>query len=1199
MPKSLKEQLIELREQNNPAAVLDLIYEREKKMGLNYNEAQEMEDFWQETKSDEKYNTFLLDLMDVYTDRLLETCYRYGLKFEEIKAKIKNDEIPEMQLFKDDIKVVNKITNDILNTQYSEYAMFDIVSRNINQIFSKGINKIFDFEENESFIEPVNLAGAEKKNSGPKVKPFLINGQNGLDILKNKLHEKRKVKAKEFGITEQQLLDYQMRMNDQDLNHLGFVVKQQKPAEGESYFESVPKFVKRLDDAKTSAEIDAYEDEVFDKADEYVAYTKMCRSSVNILKHLYKEFQRLENEAQNSSVLKDLMLSENYHDTVTNLEKATHLGTDYILNDPNVSVKKPSKDFNFIDIENAMMWIGGSPDNLYDEIDAKIKEFQNAGITTGKDYDLLVDFKNASANLCNLKILFKKKNKECEKADVRPHNLADAQKTQKYIERARKSKGFITDENRVPNNYIDTLDEQANNLCDSIMNDLADSDDYNNQYEKLLKLMEKNKRLYERMESSKRTKFRHKESELESTKRRTADFEENCRQINEQIALCKEFENTFNDPAQIRGKSMDRLKLLDRISKTISRQAVTLDENKKSFTWNNQASDLDTLWFANQYANMFTLKKQGDQIPEQYREKLGFNLYGDATREDEKEAKIYLYSARNYYTPNKTIEEYINLIEQMAFLKAKVCVNSGKDYYNIAQALNGQENSELKAKYLYNSYASYDMLFDEYLTEDFHASFIDTLLKGGIDKLVDLDDKDTTCDDLLFSLGFTEEDMQRQYKQYPNLRSAKLSDIIDSEDPASFRRNVCEYVVSLLYTKHSKIGNDKAVARMSSLEKKYYSLFAQNKSSEKNNFDYSKINGWIKEEGEKISKDLDSVMLAEKMQRVQVSLTSKKLMGVDPKSEVGRFYYNKLREEDTYVSALLKDKKEPKKIIKDIISERKNERLAKFSVKKLPVNYDTYIVLHTAERAGETTDEMVDNLAKCLAASALKAQHKPFSVKSIRNAAEEMKKLLVLDVLKSDPNRLREALRGEDTVKRIGNELRYNLFSVKPESEKKFFSEMERLHSSMPTSKWRSSKYKEFYNAVNALSDIKSDKSLTPEKRKSAIRNANIRIYRAILNYTEGKEKLQGSSESKDSFENALDAMAIIEKYVPGFKVHTQNLLNKINSVRNNNNPDAPDYISHNDFTKKYGADHSWNLLSAKRAKLDQKQRKRISSSIH
>lgn len=697
------------------------------------------------------------------------------------------------------------------------------------------------------------------------------------------------------------------------------------------------------------------------------------------------------------------------------------------------------------------------------------------------------------------------------------------------------------------------------------------------------------------MLASEKTRGENHETRDESIRRRKAAFAENCRQVNEQIARCKELESTFDEPARITGPSMNRTEILDRISRTISREPFTLDEDKETDTWSYQKNNLDTLWFAYQYASMVQLKDMGISIPEEYREKLGFNSDGEKTNAESKNAISYLVTAMNNIKPNDSFDEYAELCEKMAFLKLKMCVNSGKDYSNIANALKGEENSELKARYIYNRCSGNDISTDELISTTFRRHFKKALQeKGGIDKIINIYDENVTCGELLTALGLTDEELQSFYHNRPDLESGqkKLSEIFDPEDQDLYRNDICEFVSKLMYITWMNRGLNKEVKNLSSLEKKYYDQFAENFDSDKRQTDYSSIDDWINEKGEQASTDISKIMMAEKMRKLQASLTSRKMMGVDPGTEIGRFYNNKLREKDTYIASYIKDKKDPKKVIEDIISEKKNEKLARFSVKKLPVNYDTYIDLHTGERAGKTTDEMLDNLAKCLAAANLKKLNRSFSVKDIHNGAEMLKKLLVLDVLKDDPEKLKKSLRGEDTVRELGNDLRHSLFSVKPESEKNYFAAMETLHTNMSGTKWRSSKYKELYNSISAVTDIKMNPNLTPNQRRSAIRNANIRILDAVTKYTDGKEMKRTTNDGQDSFDNALDAMAIIEKYVPGFQIHTVKLLNKINHVRSSN-PNGQELISHENFTTKYGAQHSWELLSAKRARMDMKERDR------
>lgn len=518
MPKPLKEQLTELRDQNNPAGVLDLIFETLKSQDHEKDEAQQLEDFWNETKSDAKYTYFLLDVMDVYVDKLLDTVHRYGIKFEETKKMIKDGKLPELRLFMDDDKTIDKITHDILFMHENEFSQFDLFSRNINQVFRKGIkrpvknedlqegnnnNKIFDFEDDDIVEDEkkdnIIAPNADNNVIAPK-KPkhevdhdflhdlgveFLIDGKNALDVLQDKLHAKRKVKAEEFGISEEKLYNYQMIMNDPDMNRLGFNIKEHKPAEGESYFDSIPKHIQRLNNSRTPDELDDYEDEIFDKADDYNAFARFCHSAVELYEHLYKKFQNIEKQLQSNNALSHLVSSEDFGDMMTNLEKATHLGKDYVFRDPSIQDAKPTDKYSPADVGNAITWIGNSPDKVYDQVDEKIQSLAKEGYTDGKNIDLLYDLKDTAADLCNLNVLLRKKNKAFDKKDTRSHYVDDAKKLQKFIEKDRNHKGFITHSNFIRSNYTRTLDEQMDNLSKSVMNDLVNTGEYNEEYDKL------------------------------------------------------------------------------------------------------------------------------------------------------------------------------------------------------------------------------------------------------------------------------------------------------------------------------------------------------------------------------------------------------------------------------------------------------------------------------------------------------------------------------------------------------------------------------------------------------------------------------------------------------------------------------------------------------------------------------------------
>jgi hypothetical protein len=444
--------------------------------------------------------------------------------------------------------------------------------------------------------------------------------------------------------------------------------------------------------------------------------------------------------------------------------------------------------------------------------------------------------------------------------------------------------------------------------------------------------------------------------------------------------------------------------------------------------------------------------------------------------------------------------------------------------------------------------------------------------KGILGNDIDLSDKNLTIGELLFAIGATEEDQENYYRLNGVTPDKKLSEIIHEEE--KYLSEVQEFTTSLLIKMYGSQGEQYELDRLSGTDKKLFDHHESIVGAQEDPDEFKSIENWINSEGKTLGENLNKLVLVDKVQKATATLKNIKYAGVDPKTEIGRFYRNSMDTRNTYVAEVLKDKKDPDEVIEKLVNEKKYDKLAKFSVKKMPVNYDVYIAKHTAGRGGETADEMVDNLSKVLAASALEQNGENFSLKDIHRIAGKLKKTLVLDVMKGDEARLREALRDRKSANKLGNEIRFTVFGVKPENISRYFTEMESLVQHMSGTKGRSGKYTALHKAIEEAAELKY-KNLTPEKLRSAIITANIRIHKAVQNYVSGKEKVRRSNKGKDSFDNALDAMAIIEKHVPGFRLHSVNLLNSINKVRNNNDAEAENYISHENFTTKFGAEHA------------------------
>ena len=244
------------------------------------------------------------------------------------------------------------------------------------------------------------------------------------------------------------------------------------------------------------------------------------------------------------------------------------------------------------------------------------------------------------------------------------------------------------------------------------------------------------------------------------------------------------------------------------------------------------------------------------------------------------------------------------------------------------------------------------------------------------------------------------------------------------------------------------------------------------------------------------------------------------------------------------------------------------------------VSHERYIELHTGKRAGETPEEKVENLAKCLAAYALKKNGQKFSVKQIHKYAGLMKKTYALDTLVNFPDRLNEALKDYDSVLKSGRELRECIYGVKEENYPSYAQSMKELAKSMVDPKGHSKEYKKLVECVRKAAALeRSMAGKSSSEKAEMIRKANLNIIDASEKYMQGKEKVRFGDEGKACFNNALDAAATVGRFAQGVSVRTSGIITGINEIRNRNNPGSSSYIDMNRLTEEYGPERAKQAL--------------------
>lgn len=243
--------------------------------------------------------------------------------------------------------------------------------------------------------------------------------------------------------------------------------------------------------------------------------------------------------------------------------------------------------------------------------------------------------------------------------------------------------------------------------------------------------------------------------------------------------------------------------------------------------------------------------------------------------------------------------------------------------------------------------------------------------------------------------------------------------------------------------------------------------------------------------------------------------------------------------------------------------------------------YQSYIEKRLKPGAPRTRKELADDFSRILAANLLKEKNKKYDLTTIEHIAKLLRGHLALDALKAVD--LAGAMQSEETVKNKSLELRDKLYRVPANSEMTYCMSMKRLLKNMVDPTGHSEAYQKLYQNVKNASQLKQALPWKdPDKRASALMEANLRIMESVKAYISGKESSRSTLRGVNTFDSALDAAACVQRFVPGVKLLTDTLIEGINSKRKPQERLAADALS-----KEYGRGvnrneiKSWDELKA------------------
>ena len=235
-------------------------------------------------------------------------------------------------------------------------------------------------------------------------------------------------------------------------------------------------------------------------------------------------------------------------------------------------------------------------------------------------------------------------------------------------------------------------------------------------------------------------------------------------------------------------------------------------------------------------------------------------------------------------------------------------------------------------------------------------------------------------------------------------------------------------------------------------------------------------------------------------------------------------------------------------------------------------DFDTYLRQHTGKGAmSGTKEEMVDDMAKALAAQIMPRQKPPkeFDAKAIDKAAEQIK--TKFNLAQMDELDLREALDNPTSVREMAQKNHRKTYSVDMEDYSDYLSSMRRLYRDMEEPDGSSKEYQKIYDNVKKLAHLPNDPEaagLSLKKVEKMIEQTNSEIYEAVDRYVDKNAKKMGPKDPK-----VLQVLSAMEGAVPNADKRTDRVVDKIRSIKDVKDISNSEHIELEEFgrNKVYG----------------------------
>ena len=246
--------------------------------------------------------------------------------------------------------------------------------------------------------------------------------------------------------------------------------------------------------------------------------------------------------------------------------------------------------------------------------------------------------------------------------------------------------------------------------------------------------------------------------------------------------------------------------------------------------------------------------------------------------------------------------------------------------------------------------------------------------------------------------------------------------------------------------------------------------------------------------------------------------------------------------------------------------------------------YYAYIQAHTGNSVLEKSRrEKIEALSKAASAYMLikATTTKSYSTSLIHRNAAKVKQTLDLNNMRDID--IDDMLKSPENLRKGVNEQLKNLYGTEKGFDA-YISEMKTLADNLMTDENRSKDYKYLTKCIKDVANAEAG-------NMDDIISRNYKLMDSIEKYMKGKKSVRKTTVGVEHFNNALDALSILNKYNPMLADKVDTIVARINEVRNAEAADHRDHVEIGEF----GAERS---TAAKEARIEKQKEKKMERTM-